>query len=192
MGCGCNKPIRSWYDLESHSPKNPFDLIAYASFVGIAGTFEYGTEFLGANAATTPLSLADGGDVQAWESDNHQMTGDAEMWTMRNKMVNVSTNVPPPLRKLAFVRDGMQWKNTLLVDVAVDLDYILLSFLQNAGTRGDGQGTVPVVKFDGPIIAGTHPLELTLLQRGLVTLGLKSKATTSGDQAMFELDLQIV
>ena len=192
MGCGCNGPITSWYDLENHSPKNPFDLIAFAQFAGVNGEFEYSTEFLGTNGATTPLSLAAGGSLGAWGSDSGQKMGDADMWTMQHKMVNVSNLVPPPLHKLAFLRGGMEWKNTLLVDVAVDLDYMMLSFLENAGTRGDAQGTVPVIRFDGPIIAGQHPLVLTLKTFGEVSMGLKTLATTSGDKAMMEMDWVIV
>ena len=192
MGCGCNDRMMNWYDLENHVPKNPFDVIAFASLVGITGTFEYSSNFLGTNGTTSPLSLLDGGDVQAWESDNLQMVGDAQMWTMQNKMVNVSTDVPPPLHRLAFVRGGTQWKNTLLLDVATGLDYIELSYLQNAGTRGDAQGTVPVIRFEGPIGAAASPLEITFKRKGLVSLGLKTVVTSSGDEAMFELDLQIV
>lgn len=57
MGCGCNDPISSWYDLENHVPKNPFDLIAYAQLAGISGDFEYSTDLLGSNIATVPNSL---------------------------------------------------------------------------------------------------------------------------------------
>lgn len=192
MECGCNETIRSWYGLENYTPKDPFDLIAYASLGGVVGIFERSSNFLGASPTASPLSLADGGNVQAWEADNQQMVADAEMWTMQNKMVNVSTAVPPPLHKLAFVRGGIPWKNTLLLDVGAGLDYIELSFLQNAGTRGDAQGTVPVIRFDGPISAATIPIEMTFKRTGLVSLGLKTVVTSSSDEAMFELDLQIV
>lgn len=192
MGCGCNDPVRSFNDLENHVPKSPLDLIAYAQFKGSTGVFAYSNDYLGANAATVPLSLADGGIVEAWESDNQQLVGDAEMWTMQHRMVNVSSSVPPPLHKLAFLRGGIPWKNTILLDVAVDLDYILLSFMENAGTRGDAQGAIPVLRFDGPVPSGQHPLVLTLKHYGEVSMGLKTLATTSGDEAMMEMDWVVV
>lgn len=187
--CGCNGPITDWYALENSVPKNPFDAIAFASFAGVDGVFEYSSDFIGTNAATTPLSLAAGGIVETWATDSGQMVGDAQMYTMQHKMVNVSSSVPPPLHKLAFVRSGIQWKNTLLIDVGVDLDYMQLSFLENAGTRGDAQGQVPVIKFDGPIVNGQHILVLTLEYPMAISLGLMTLAAVSGDKAMMELDL---
>lgn len=192
MGCGCNDPIRDWDDLENHDPRNPFEVIAYAEFAGVQGTFERSADFLGANASTTPLSYADGGVVEAWESDNLQMVADAQMWTMQHRMVNVSTSVPPALHKLAFLRGGIAWRCTLLVNVGVDLDYALLSFLENAGTRGDAQGTVPVLRFDGPILSGQHPLIVTLKRTGSMSIGMKTLATGSGDEAMMEMDWNVV
>jgi len=80
------------------------------------------------------------------------------------------------------------------LDFAVGLDDLQLSFLDNAGTRGDAQGTVPVLGFSlgAPFASGSHVLNLTLKSFGTVSLGLYSLATTSGDQGMMELDLVIV
>lgn len=56
MGCGCNDPIKSWYDLENHVPKNPFDIIAYLEFAGRIGVFERSSNYLGSGFVATPLS----------------------------------------------------------------------------------------------------------------------------------------
>ena len=195
MGCGCNDPITDWYALRNHVPRNPFDVVAWAEFAGLQGTFEYSSDYLTGGTAfvATPLSINGAkGVVDAWESDNLQMVGDAAMWTQQHQMINVSNDVPPPLHKLVFMRGGTAWKNTFFLDVGVDVDYVLLSFLENAGTRGDAQGQVPVIRFDGPIIAGLHPLTLTLKRMGAMSMGLKTLATVSGDDAMMEMDWNVV
>lgn len=193
MGCGCNSPIVDFNTLENHEPKNPFDAIAYAAINGLVGQFERTSDFLTGGTAfvATPISLADSGNVTAWESDNLQYVGDAEMWSQKHKMVNVSNDVPPALQKLAFLRAGHRWQNNLAIDIGVDVDFILLSFLENAGTRGDAQGTVPVLRFDNGgsgFTSGQYPLVLTLKYGGDMSMGLKTTATGSGDEAMMEMD----
>lgn len=193
MGCGCNSPIMSWFDLENHHPKNPFDTIAYASLNGIVGEFDRTSDFLTGGTAfvTTPLTLGTGGNIDAWESDNQQKVGDADMWTQQHQMINVSNDVPPPLQKMAFLRSGPSWINNLPLNIGVDVDFVLLSFLENAGTRGDAQGTVPVIRFDNGgsgFTSGLYSLAITLKHGGEMSMGLKTTATGSGDEAMMEMD----
>lgn len=180
----------NWNELEDARPINPFKQLDYVAFDGMPGVFEYSSDFLGASATASPISLGDGSSLKAWESTNGQMEGDAQMWTMQNKMVNTSTTIPPSLRRLAFVRSGKQWINELVVDIGVAVDYLLISDIQNAGTRGDAQGTIPAIRFDGPIASGQHLLSLTVKHAGLLRLGIKTRVTSSGDESMFELDLQ--
>lgn len=192
MGFGCNDPIRSWYDLENHVPKNPFDIISSVRLGPTLGIFENSADYLGSGYVATPLSYTGNYSVQAWESDNQQYVGDAEMWTMQHKMVNVDPSIPAALQKVAFPRGGIRWKNMLELNIGVDLDWLLISFLENAGTRKDAQGTIPVIRIPGPIFSGASPLLVTLKMSGTVSIGMKTKATGSGDEAMWETDWSIV
>lgn len=195
MGCGCNDPITNWYALENHVPKSPFNIVEYAELGGQLGTFEYSSDYLTGGTAllTTPISVAGtpGGVVEAWEGDNLQKVGDATMWTQQHKMTNTSNDVPPALHKMVFMRGGKAWKNTIPLDLGVAVDYVLLSFLENGGTRGDAQGQVPVIRFEA-LPAGQHLLTLTLRHYGEMSMGLATKATASGDKAMMEMDWVIV
>lgn len=138
------------------------------------------------------LSLTGVYAVEAWENDNQQMAGDAQMWTQQNKMVNVDPSIPVELQKMIFPRGGIQWKNVLEVDVAVDLAWLEVSILENSGTRGDAQGTIPVIKIEGPVVAGIHPLVVTVKQTGAISIGIRAKATVSGDESLWETDWIIV
>ena len=187
----------SWYDLQNHSPRNPFDVVEFAALDSIPGSFEYSSDFLTGGTAfvTTPLTLGSTASVEAWEADNLQYVGDADMWTQQHKMVDVSNGVPPPMHKMAFLRGGHRWKNNLELEVGLGVDFILLSFLDNGGTRGDAQGQIPVIRFDNGgsgIAAGTHLLTLTVKRHGEMSMGLKTTAASSGDQAMMEMDWVVV
>ncbi len=196
MGCGCNDPITDYYALENHVPQSPFDIVAYAEPGGQPGTFEYSSDYLtgGTALVTSPLSVASTpGVVDAWQSDDQQMVGDAQMWTQQHKMVNTSNDVPPALHKMVFLRGGTAWKNTIFLELGVGVDYVLLSFLENAGTRGDAQGQIPVIRFESlPLPPGVYPLTVTLKRSGAVSMGLATEATSSGDRAMMEMDWVIV
>lgn len=192
MGCGCNDRIMSWYDLENHVPKSPFEVISYLELSGIIGDFEYSTDYLGTGYVATPLSYSGIANIEAWESDNGQYVGEAMMWSQQHKMVNVASSVPAELQKMAFLRGGERWKNALEVNVGVDLDWMQISFLENAGTRGDAQGAIPVIRVTGPILSGPQVLNVTTKNSGTVSIGIKTKATASGDIAMWETDWVIV
>lgn len=195
MSCNCNNTINSWYDLQNASPKNPFELIAYAALDGTIGVFEYSSDFLnpGGIWTDTPITFDTTPAIcGAWETDNQQMVADALMWTQQHLIINPAPDIALPLRKIAYLRGGTAWLIKIPLSIGVDLDSLQLSFLENAGTRGDSQGTIPVIRFTGPIPAGVHILFLTLKSFGQASMGLKSDATTSGDQSMMEMDWIIV
>lgn len=158
-------PITSWYDLANKSREDLSDIILFASFAGIDGVFE------------------------TWETSGRQKGSGARTNTTQPKVVIASDSTPLPLGRMAFVREGVQWKNTLLVDVDVDLDYVLLSFCEDAEMRADAQGEMSVLRFDGPIVSGQHPLILTLKQPGNLLLALEMYAAGSDEKRVMKLDL---
>jgi hypothetical protein len=68
-----------------------------------------------------------------------------------------------------------------------------LSFRDNAGTRGDAQGTIPVILFTGSFAAGTYTLEIALQNVGStqVVMGLKATDNTA-KPTMYESEWIIV
>ena len=195
--CGCSSnPVLSWYDLQDTAPKNPFDIIAYADLGGTLGQFEYSSDFLnpGGTWVATPITVQDGGDCKAWETDNQQKVADAAMWSQQHQVTNAATDLAIPLRKMMFLRGGTAWQMRIPLNLAVGIDSLQLSFLDNAGTRGDSQGTIPVIRFDPGVsyAPGIVTLTVTLKDFGTLSMGLKSIASGSGDEAMMEMDWIIV
>lgn len=67
---------------------------------------------------------------------------------------------------------------------------IQLSFRDNAGTRGDQSGTIPVISFTGSF-TGSKNLVLTLKQLGHVVMGLRA-IDSLGAWSMYESEWIIV
>ena len=197
QNCGCNSgPVLSWYDLINAAPKNPFNVIAYADMDGTPGTFEYSDIFLniGGGWVDTPIGVGADGVCKAWETDNIQKVGDALMWSQQHQVTNNASDLAPPLQKMMFLRGGTAWKMEIPLSFGVDIGILELSFLDNAGTRGDSQGTIPVLHFEAPggtWTSGNHLLTVTLKRFGAFSMGLKSEAI-SGDHAMMEMDWVVV
>jgi len=66
--CGCNSGIiTSWYDLQDTAPKNPFDIIAYASLDATEAAFAYSSDYLntGGSRTDTPITVSAGGTCYA-------------------------------------------------------------------------------------------------------------------------------
>lgn len=187
MGCGCNDRITSWYDLQNTEPKSPFDIISYASLDVTAGTLLYSTDYINDGGAwvASPISVSGTNSLlSSWIPDD---LGLAEQWSMQNLMVNAATDLATPLRSLVFLRAGNRWRNYIELTFALACDYLEISFLDNAGTKGNDEGAVPVIRFDGPITNAAHILELDTKMPGEVLLGLRTQVTASGDDSMLQL-----
>ena len=66
-----------------------------------------------------------------------------------------------------------------------------LSYRDNAGTRGDAQGTVPVISFSGTSFTDPLVLYVTLKQVGHVSMGLRA-IDNAGNWSMYESEWIIV
>lgn len=64
-----------------------------------------------------------------------------------------------------------------------------LSFRDNAGTRGDAQGTIPVISWTGSF-TGNQTLGLVFKQPGKVVLMLRA-INAAGDWSAFEMEIII-
>lgn len=189
MGCGCNQRITSWYDLQNTEPKNPFEIISYALFDATVGTLLYSTAFIhdGGTWSTSPITVgaASSSSVSAWNTTDD--SGSAAQWSAQNQMTNNASDLATPLKSLVFLKAGNQWKNTIPLTFGSACTYLEVSFLDNAGTKGDDEGAVPVIRFEGPITAAAHILVLTTKMPGEILLGLRTEVTSSGDDSMLQL-----
>ena len=191
MGCGCNGRITSWYDLQNTEPKNPFDIISYAMLDASIGTLLYSSAYIndGGTWSSSPITVGaqSASPVSAWNGPDH--SGDAAQWSMQHLTTNTASDLATPLRSLVFIRAGNLWRNDINLVFGAACNYLEISFLDNAGTKGDDEGAVPVIRFDGPIAAATHQLSITTKMPGEVLLGLRTEVTSSTDDSMLQLRL---
>lgn len=106
-------------------------------------------------------------------------------------MANLEAKLTPPLKNVIFLRGGLQWQNeiTLALGGSSYAD-IQLSYRDNAGTRGDLSGTIPVISWTGSF-TGTQVLKVTLNTVGRATIGIRL-LHASGDYSMYESEWIIV
>ena len=110
---------------------------------------------------------------KANRTDDGQDVAEAEQWNTQNKMLPDDTDLPPALKNIAFLRGGDRWNNNIDIDFGGGtFSSVQLSFRNNAATRGDAQGTIPVYDWSGVSLTGTKTLTVTLNQPGDYLIGL--------------------
>ena len=202
MSCGCKSPlsIHSWYDFEDMTPQDPLDLIAYAALnsdVGVPfNSSVYSTPAPFCSWIATPVVVSSGPTVSTNATDSGMMVQDAVDWSFSHKTANLLTTVAPPLHRLIFIRAGLEWKNVIPLNLGASPTFAILelSFLENAASRGDAQGTVPVIRWiAGAPFSGAKNLTLIVKRPGRFTLGLMGINTNApADWTMLELDIVAV
>ena len=198
MSCNCNSSeiITSWIDWADTMPKSPLDLIANARLGSAQGVFAYSTTFSSPSGSTlpsaSPIALSSDPICFALGTDNLQNVADAAQWNFAHQTRNSSTKLAPPLSKVIFLRAGTQWEMKIPLSLGpgtyVNFE---LSYRDNAGTRGDAQGTVPVISFSGTSFTDPLVLYVTLKQVGHVSMGLRA-IDNAGNWSMYESEWIIV
>lgn len=90
-----------------------------------------------------------------------------------------------------FLRAGTEWSNRITLANTVTVQDPELSFLMNAATRGDAQGTIPVISWSGAsYTAGTFALDVVVKQPCTTRMGLMF--TSGGAYYMFDMEWIIV
>ncbi|HET7152621.1 MAG TPA: Ig-like domain-containing protein, partial [Candidatus Kapabacteria bacterium] len=104
-------------------------------------------------------------------TDNLQSVANANQWNAMHRTANLATN--PALVNTIFLRGGLFWKMAIPLNLG-SLSYpsIQIGFRNNAGTRGDCQGTYPVISFAQRNYTGSVTLNVTLKQLGEFVMGL--------------------
>lgn len=89
-----------------------------------------------------------------------------------------------------FLRGGDEWTMEIPLDFGgSDVSAVQLSLRNNAATRGDAQGTVPVIAFSGTV-SGAQTLTVTLKEPGQVCIGLYGEV--GGQPTLFAMEWWIV
>ena len=206
MSCGCtsnNTMVRSFNDLQQLDPVDPRSIIDYVA-IDDAGV-QPGVWTLSSNYAVptppsvwgaTAIGLNGLVTIETNHTDNDQMVFDAAAYTQANQQsTNTSSSVAMPLRKIAFCRAGRQWLNDipLVFPASPQIVEVQLSLLENAATRGDNAGTIPVFRFAATPFSTTPNLRIVFKRPGRFVLGLLTinNAGTPG-YALFELDAIVV
>ncbi len=186
---------RSWNDLESGAPRDPMELIAWANIPGSAAAFTRSAAFFSETWIDSPFAIDSMLPAcQALGADSQQNIADAVQWNFGHATARIDSSTPPCLRKLLFLRAGVRWLNVIPIDLGIGGEVyndMQLSFLENAATRGDCQGAVPVISFSGGDLSGRIMLEVVLKQPGRCVMGLR--AVDSGNNvSMFEMEWVVV
>lgn len=184
--------IESFYDLQNLAPKNPLDLLAMAEFNGTTGTPANSTTYSSETWTDVGSLLVISAEpaVSALGTDNIQNVADAAQWNLAHLTALNSSTVPIPLRRTIFLRAGTTWRNRITLTNSATIQDPQLSFLNNAATRGDMQGTVPVIGWTGSYTAGTLTLDVVLRQAEKVRMGFWF--VSGGAYYMFDMQWFIV
>lgn len=184
--------VESWFDLQAMMPKNPLDIVSYVKLGTTEGILGSSIHFQqpSSGAWRDPLVTISGPPAcYAVGTDDVQKVEDAKRWNFSHPTWYGDFDAAKCLRKLIFLRGGPDWKMIIPLNFTSAWTDVLFSFRNNAATRGDAQGTVPVVKLTNTF-SGAFDLEVSLKSYGLVTMAMVG--TQAGDTAMFEMEWVVV
>ncbi|MBR9977952.1 MAG: hypothetical protein KFH87_07680 [Bacteroidetes bacterium] len=178
--------IESWYDIARLCPEDPRELIGNAAINSEVGVFELSDDYLTESWHESPISIVSAPIINALETTNMQKVANAEQWNFSHETWVSDPSLAPPLRKIVFMRGGVDWNNSIVLNFgSIPIETVQLSFLNNAATRGDSHGSIPVIGWRGKSLTENIELDLVIKKYGQYTLGV----WTSRDQeyALFEL-----
>jgi hypothetical protein len=145
---------KSWYDFYNAVPRSPLDLIACAATYeptgGLIskGVLKNNSTILDPTATWQTDVMSVGGlpVCKALGTDDKEKEADAAQWNFSHKTWYESGNVAPPLHKVLFLRAGTDWKMSIPLQMTATLQTLFVTFRNNLATRGDAQGTIPVLE----------------------------------------------
>lgn len=201
MSCGCNsrQSVQSWNDLQCQMPTVPREVIAIALLGNAVGAWTLSSNYnrpAGASVwIASPIAYSGESSLSTNALDEQQQVFDAGVWNAQNTTVNILTTTAPPLRKMVFVRAGASWTNAIPLALGVSPQFteLQLSLLENAATRGDAQGTIPVYRWATGPYTGSQILSIVILSPGRYSLGLMGiNNNSTPDYSIFEMDVVAV
>ena len=184
--------VTNWNDYQRMCPSDPRELIAYAVLDSIVGQFDYSTDFIEPGTwSGSPLVISNKPVVSALETDDQLKVAEANQWNFLNLTWNSSSALAIPARKFLFLRGTHEWDNRISIDFSgTPITDVQLSLMMNAATRGDKQGTAPVIKWTDLNLTGERNLNVVLRQFGTFSIGLWTY--DGAHHAMFEMIWQVM
>jgi hypothetical protein len=201
--CNDSAALRSWYDIMIQEPQDPASIFAFAEI-----RFKDANEEDVVVTGAPFRSLTYGRNSSAWQSDmalcsfpvptcvaNDSSDGvaisDADQWNFQHLTSIADPSRPPQLKNLVFVRAGLEWTTDVAFELLKGATLLELSLLTNAGTRGDAQGTIPVIRFThSEFPEGTTIfLRVTVIQPCSVSVGLQSTASNGNSISMLAMNI---
>ena len=166
---------QSWIDFIHAAPPNILDIIANATIGGTAGTFINSSTYAAPGTWSAALTTVNANPtVVALGTDNLQNVADAAQWNFQHQTANLLAATAPPLQKILFLKAGTNFQNNIVLAMGGTFTELQLGFRDAAGTRGDAQGTYPVIDWTGSF-GTTQTLGLTINRPGYYALGLWGK-----------------
>jgi hypothetical protein len=198
--CNCNnsRVINSWNDMAVHSPWDVRDLVANVNLGIASGQFTRSTNFLQSSwGGSSPLADTGTAQVTSNQANDFLTVNNAAQWNFSHKMVNVDTTLPPPLRKVLYVRGGVAWLNSVEIDFGGN-NYVnvQLTVRDNGGVAGNfldsASGSIPVASFQGTYTGHQTLAFSTKGFFGRAMMCIVAKNNDTGVWSMFEMEWVIV
>ncbi|MBS1902878.1 MAG: hypothetical protein JSS75_04170 [Bacteroidetes bacterium] len=184
--CFAPSSAANWNELQKSTPVNISDLVANATLGGTTGTLTNSSTYAAPGTwIASPIVVSSSPTCVALGTDNLQNVADAAQWNFLNLTANLASSTAIPLRKVLFLRAGTKWQMKISLDFgASTYTEVQLGFLDSAATRGDAQGTFPVVDWTGSF-TGVVDLYVTLRFGGAFNIGVWAKSGTN--YSMFDM-----
>lgn len=188
--------VQSWYDVPVQQTIDPRILIANAQIGVTQGTFFRSTNF--GNSGTwiaSPFALQGIVTCTSLHSDDQLTVADAAQWNFSHQGGNFIGTVPPPLRKLLFLRAGPEWEMAIPINLgAGTYNDLQLSFRDNAAVYGTFTGAptggIPVILFSAGQ-TGVVTLKVSLKMTGTFVMAISARDTVP-NASLFEMEWNIV
>ncbi len=203
---GSGSFVHDWNAAQALTPRSPLDVLLFAQLGETVGTFERSTMYVSpahgwiANRDDgQPLWFLETAPVcTANATEQGAMVADAAQWMFDHKTMYTSyvshprePQAAPPLTRVLTLRAGSEWKNAVGIRFNDELSNVQLTFTRNLMTRGDEQGTYPVLSFGTVPSETTRNLILTIATPGNYSLALCGRSGND-DAVCLELDIWAV
>jgi prophage tail gpP-like protein len=124
------------------------------------------------------------------------LVANAAQWNFRHRTAP-DVLIIPPLKDTVFLRNGHIWKMQFSIQFKSNGSKAVgLTFMKNLGTRGDAQGTVPVIMFhNDDAFTEEWTLEVTLQMPGshaMALVGWKEPVTDPTTACQLGMNWEVV
>ena len=141
------------------------------------------------------INTSNAGFVSAANPQDYDSIVQATTWNGLHQMTSMNANLPASVAKIVFLKGGMNFVNTFMLDWTggtTSTSDIELTLRDNSATSGmfqnAGQGTVPVFSFPANSYGGTAKnFVVTLLRTGRFAVGMRI-IDSGGNYSIFEMD----